>query len=190
MNDRFLEELKADWRSGGIDPGRMLESLDRRRRRLRLLLALEAAGGAAAFAAAIGFAWRARAEGSALFALAAAALLSAAALSLLAVRPAPLPPIGEGPLGMLQSSLRSLAELERAVARWRWSAWILLGCSAAVWLLHASGRAGLSETALLSTAWGGTALAIGLWSGRRGRQIRREREAAGRLIAEYRAAEA
>ncbi len=189
MNDQFLDELKADWRNGDIDPGRMLENLERRKRRLRLLLAAEAVGGAVAFVTAIWCGWQAATDGNALFALASVALLCATALSLLAMRPASASPLEEGPFGTLQRSQRNLDELERAVARWRWGAWILFGCCAALWLFHALGQTGLHETALLSAAWGGTAVAVAVWSEWRSRQIRREREAAERLLAEYRAAD-
>lgn len=190
MNDQFLEELKADWRRGDIDPGRLLETLERRKRRLRLLLAAEAASGGMAFVAAIWCGWRAATDGNALFGLATAALLCAAALSLLAMRPSAHPQIEDGPYGMLERTQRNLNELERALVRWRWSAGILLGCAIALWAFHATGRTGLRETALLSAAWAGTAAGVALWSGWRSRQVRREQAAAERLLAEYRAADA
>lgn len=190
MNDQFLEELKADWRRGDIDPGRMLENLERRKRRLRLILAVEAVSGATAFLAAIWCGWRAATDGDALFGFAALALLGSAMLSLMAMRPTSNSHFDEGPFGMLQRTQRNLEDLERAVARWRWSAWILLGCSLAIWLFHSVGQTDLRETALLSAAWAGTAVAVGIWSRRRGRHIRRERAAAEHLLAEYRAADA
>jgi hypothetical protein len=189
MNDPFLEALKADWRRGDIDPGRLLEDLERHRRHLRLLLALEAVGGSVAALFGIWCAWRAIAEPSALFGLAAAALLSAVTLSLPAVRRPPALRLEEGPLGTLQRTRRDLDELERALARWRRGAWILLGCVAALWLLHAAGETGLREAALLSVAWGGSAAGVALWSARRVRRIRRERAACERLLAEYQAAD-
>lgn len=189
MNDQFLEELKADWRRSDVDQGRMLENLERYKLRLRLLGGLEAIGGAIALVAALWFGWRAATDGNALFGLAAAALLCAATLSLLAMRPPPSSQLEEGPFGILQGTRRNLDELERAVVRWRWSAWILFGCSVALWLFHAAGQTGLRETALLSLVWGGTAVAVALWSGWRGRQIQRERAACERLLAEYTAAD-
>lgn len=189
MIDQFLEELKAEWRRSDIDPSRILENLERRERRLRLLLAVEATSGGVAFVAAIWCGWRAATDGNALFGFAALALLCSAALSLIAMRPSSNSQLEEGPFEMLQRTQRTLNDLERTVTRWRWSAWILLGCALAIWLFHSVGQTDLRETALLSATWAGTAAAVAIWSGWRSRQIQRERAAAERLLAEYRAAD-
>ena len=190
MNDQFLEEMRADWRRSDIDPSRMLENLERRERRLRLLLAVEATSGAVAFVAAIWCGWRAASDGNALFGFASLALLCSAALTFRAMLPSSKSQLEEGPFELLQRTQRNLNDLERAVARWRWSAWILLGCALAIWLFHAVGQTDLPETALLSAAWAGTAAAVAIWSGWRSRQIQRERAVAERLLAEYMAADA
>ncbi|HZG08748.1 MAG TPA: hypothetical protein VEZ70_07210 [Allosphingosinicella sp.] len=190
MDDRFLEGLRADWRHSDIDPDRMLENLERRQKRLRLLLALERAGGAAALVAALWCGWRAASNGDALFAFAALALLCSAALSLASMRRPLNSVIDQGPLGMLQRMQGNFDDLERAVGRWRWSGWILVACSLAIWLFHHGGQTDLRETGLLSATWAVTGGAVGLWSGRRRRQIRRERAAAMSILAEYSAADA
>ena len=190
MNDLFLEELNADWRRSEIDTGAMFERLERRKRRLRLVLALEAISGAVALVVGIWCGWRAFTDGNALFGLAAGALLSAVVLSLPAMRRTPIPQLEEGPFGLLQRTRRDLDDLAGIVVRWRLGAWILLVSSAALWLLHLAGRTELRQTAFLSVAWLGTAIAVLIWSGWRRRQIQSERAACERLLAEYRDADA
>ena len=191
-DDRFLAELRAEWRRHPISPAGLRRLTARRRWRDRLGLAAGAAALVAYALIALFFLREALEGAPAVFALAAIAF--ATALPPLAVefvqawRDSRIEP-EHGPEGLLDLARLRIAAAHRALWGFRAAAVILAGTVAGLLLLFAAGRASARETWQLGLCWSVTALACWLWQARRGRRLVTEAEECERLLEAYRAAD-